>query len=415
MLSHFLASRIHSAHGGERNVSLPAVRIATLGMAVGLAVMIVSVCVVVGFKHTIRDKVTGFGSHVVVRNFQSSADDEPLPVCCSDSLLAALGHAPGVRHVQRYAMTQGLLKTDSDFLGVALKGMGEEWDTLFMHQNLVAGSIPAYAAGATSNDIVISRLMADKLGLGVGQRVFAYFLGDGTVRTRRFTVAGIYQTNLTRYDEALVFCSLPTVQHLNAWADDQASGVEMTVADFSRLSETALWLVRHVNRTLDRYGQTLTSATIHDLNPQIFSWLGLLDLNVWIILALMICVAAVTMTSGLLIIILERIPMIGILKALGASDSTVRHTFLWLGMYIVVKGLAIGNVLGIGICLVQKYTGLVSLDPQTYYVSQAPVEVSIPLIVLLNAGTLAVCALILLLPTLLVSHIHPARTMKFGE
>lgn len=415
MLSHYLASRIHSSRGASGSVSLPAVRIATLGMAVGLAVMIVSVCVVIGFKHTIRDKVTGFGSHVVVRNFQSADGGEALPVCCSDSLRRALAHAPGVARVQRYATTQGLLKTDTDFLGVMLKGIGEEWDTLFMHQNLVAGSIPAYRAGAVSNDIVISRLMADKLGLAVGQRVFAYFLGTGTVRTRRFTVAGIYQTNLTRYDEALVFCSLPTVQRLNGWADDQASGLEMTVRDFSRLDETAYWLVRHVNRTTDRYGQTLTSATIHDLNPQIFSWLGLLDLNVWIILALMICVAAVTMTSGLLIIILERVPMIGILKALGARNGMVRHTFLWFGLYIIVKGLVIGNIIGIGLCLVQKHTGIVSLDPQTYYVSQAPVEISVPLIALLNVGTLAISTLILVVPTLLVSHIHPARTMKFGE
>lgn len=415
MLSHFLASRIHSTSDGAGSVSLPAVRIATLGMAVGLAVMIVSVCVVIGFKHTIRDKVTGFGSHVVVRNFQATADDDTASVSCTDSLLNVLAKAPGIEHTQRYALTQGLLKTDTDFLGVMLKGMGEEWDTLFIHQNLVEGSIPTYRDDATSNDILISRLMADKLSLTVGQRVFAYFLGSGTVRTRRFRIAGIYQTNLTRYDEALVFCSLPTVQRLNAWDDDQTSGVEMTVADFSHLDATAAWLVSHVNRTTDHRGATLSSATIHDLNPQIFSWLGLLDLNVWIILALMICVAAVTIVSGLLIIILERVPMIGILKALGARNRMVRHTFLWFGLYIIIRGLAIGNVVGLAIVLMQKYIGLVTLDPQTYYVSQAPVEISLPIIVLLNVGTLAVCALVLMVPTLLVSHIHPARTMKFGE
>lgn len=415
MLSSFLARRIYSQADDRRNVSLPAVRIATLGMAIGMAVMIVAVSVVIGFKHTIRDKVTGFGSHAVVKNFATVDQYEDRPICCSDSLMRAVGKAPLVSHVQRYAMKQGLLKTDTDFLGVMLKGMAEEWDTTFVHDNLVEGRIPKFSADKSSGEIIVSRLMADKLGIKAGERIFAYFLGSGAVRTRRFTIAGIYQTNLTKYDEAVVFCDLYTVARLNAWEAGQASGLEMTVTDFTRLDETAMWLIKHVNRHSDRYGETLTTATIHDLNPQIFSWLSLLDLNVWIILALMVCVAAVTMTSGLLIVILERIPMIGILKALGTPNATVRHTFLWFGTFIIVRGLVIGNVLGIALCLIQKYTGVITLDPTTYYVSEAPVEISLPLIALLNVGTLLVSATILLAPTILVTRIHPARTMKFGE
>ena len=257
--------------------------------------------------------------------------------------------------------------------------------------------------------------MADKLNVSVGEKIFAYFLGDGSVRTRRFTISGIYQTNLTKYDEAIVFCDLYTAQRLNAWQPDQASGIEMTVADFAKIDTTAQWLIEQINRKTDKYGQTYSSATIQETNPQIFSWLDLLDLNVWIILALMICVASVTMISGLLIVILERIPMIGTLKALGARDKTIRHTFLWFGSFIIIKGIVWGNIAGLALCLIQKYTGIITLDPQTYYVSEAPVEISIPVVLLLNVCTLIVCTLILVVPSFLVSHIHPVKTMKFKE
>ena len=415
MLSFFLAKKIYSDSGETKKVSLPAVRIATLGMAIGLAVMIVSVAVVMGFKKSIRDKVVGFGSHLVVNNFTSMQDVEQAPICTSDSIINLLRKAPGVTHTQRYAMKQGLLKTDTDFLGVMLKGVGEDWDTTFISANMNEGVIPAFSSEKSTNKILISRLMADKLNVSVGEKIFAYFLGDGSVRTRRFTISGIYQTNLTKYDEAIVFCELCTAQRLKAWQPDQTSGIEMTVADFAKIETTAQWLIEQINRKTDKYGQTYSSATIQETNPQIFSWLDLLDLNVWIILALMICVASVTMISGLLIVILERIPMIGTLKALGARDKTIRHTFLWFGSFIIIKGIVWGNIAGLALCLIQKYTGLITLDPQTYYVSEAPVEISIPVVLLLNVCTLIVCTLILIVPSFLVSHIHPVKTMKFKE
>lgn len=384
-------------------------------MAIGLAVMIVSVAVVMGFKDTIRNKVVGFGSHIVVKNFMNIQESEERPVCVNDSMLKAVKKCPDVEHAQRYAYKQGLLKTDEDFLGIMLKGVAEEWDSTFVHENLTEGSIPNFSSSASKNNILISRLMADKLNLKTGDRVFAYFLGDNNVRTRRFTISGIYQTNLTKYDEAIVFCDLYTVQHLNAWEPDQASGIEMTVKDFDNIAEPAEWFINHVNKSTDKYGETYTSETIKEINPQIFSWLELLDFNVWVILILMVCVACVTMISGLLIIILERVPMIGMLKALGARNGMVRHTFMWFAMFIIVKGLIIGNIIGIGICLIQKYTGIVKLDPQTYYVAEAPIEISLPAILLMNVGTLIVCTLVLIIPSFLVSHVQPVKTMKFGE
>ena len=419
MLSHFLAKRIYSDSGDTNKVSLPAVRIATLGMAIGLAVMIISVAVVMGFKHSIRDKVVGFGCHAVVQNFSTMQDVNQLPVCCSDSLIKALDKAPGVKHVQRYTMKQGLLKTDDDFLGVMFKGVAEEWDSTFIHENMTSGSIPAFHASqpddAPQPRILISQTMADKLSMKVGDKVFAYYIGDNSVRTRRFVVSGIYQTNLSKYDEAIVFCDMYVTQRLNSWEEDQATGLELSVNDFDKLDITAQWLVKNVNRKQDKYSHTYASQTIQELNPQIFSWLNLLDMNVWIILVLMVCVASVTMISGLLIIILERIPMIGMLKALGARNGMIRHTFLWFATFIIIKGLIIGNILGIGLCLLQQWTGIVKLDAQTYYVSEVPVELNIPIVLLLNAGTLLISMMVLIVPSFFISHISPVKSMKFGE
>ncbi len=419
MLSKFLAKQIYNNSGDTKKVSLPAVRIATLGMAIGLAVMIVSVAVVFGFKHTIRDKVIGFGSHIVVQNFSNMQNDNMMQICVSDSMISVLQKAPEINHIQRYAIKQGLLKTDTDFLGVVLKGVGKDWDSTFIAENIVDGTIPKFIyskdSQPTQPQILISKIMADKLGVKANDKLFAYFLSNNDVRMRRFVISGIYCTNLTKYDESIVFCDLNTVQKLNGWDSDEVSGVEMTVKDFSKIDETAEWMIHKVNRTKDSYGNTFASSTIQEINPQIFSWLDLLDLNVWIILALMVCVASVTMISGLLIIILERVPMIGILKALGSRNTVIRHTFLWFGMFIMAKGLIIGNILGIGICLLQKWTGIVKLDPTTYYVSEVPVELNIPTILLLNAGTFIICTLVLVMPSFLVSHIHPAKTIKFGE
>ncbi|NPD80674.1 ABC transporter permease [Prevotella sp. PINT] len=419
MLSKFLAKQIYNNSGDTKKVSLPAVRIATLGMAIGLAVMIVSVAVVFGFKHTIRDKVIGFGSHIVVQNFSNIQNDNMMQICVSDSMISVLQKAPDIDHIQRYAIKQGLLKTDTDFLGVVLKGVGKDWDSTFIAENIVDGTIPKFIyskdSQPTQPQILISKIMADKLGVKANDKLFAYFLSNNDVRMRRFVISGVYCTNLTKYDESIVFCDLNTVQKLNGWDSDEVSGVEMTVKDFSKIDETAEWMIHKVNRTKDSYGNTFASSTIQEINPQIFSWLDLLDLNVWIILALMVCVASVTMISGLLIIILERVPMIGILKALGSRNSVIRHTFLWFGMFIMAKGLIIGNILGIGVCLLQQWTGIVKLDPTTYYVSEVPVELNIPTILLLNAGTFTICTLVLVVPSFLVSHIHPAKTIKFGE
>ena len=409
----FIAKRLYSEQGDKRKVSRPAIHIATAGVAIGLAVMIISVCVVLGFKHTIRDKVIGFGSHIQVADFLTLQQMEQYPIVIDDSMTNVLKHIPDVAHVQRFAMKEGILKTDSDFLGVAFKGVGPDFDSTFIHSNMVEGSIPHFSDSVSHNQILVSQLMADKLHLKSGQRIFAYFFDNNGVRTRRFTIAGIYQTNLKKYDETIVFTDLYTAVKLNGWESDQASGAELSVNNFDNLDMVESQVLSKVKGTVDHYGETYSSATIKELNPQIFQWLDLMDLNVWIILALMLIVAGVTMISGLLIIILERTSMIGILKALGARNKTIRHTFMWFAVFIIGKGMLIGNVLSLGLLALQQAFGIIKLDAQTYYVSTVPVEINALYIVALNVATLLISVFMLVAPSYLISHIHPAKSMRY--
>lgn len=412
-LPYFLAHRIYVQNDDKRKVSRPAIRIATIGVAIGLAVMIVSVCVVLGFKHAIRDKVIGFGSHIQVAEYNALMGGDGRAVQMDDSVMSVLSHIQGVKHVQRFAYRQGILKTDDDFLGVMFKGVGPEFDSTFIHKNMVEGSIPRFSDKVSGNKLLISKSMADKLHLKTGSRLFAYFIDYTGVRMRRFTISGVYQTNLTQYDNTICFTDLHAVAKLNGWPADVAGGAELTINNFEQLDDVERTVIAKVNRTTDHYGNTFASKTIKEVSPQIFSWLSLLDLNVWIILAIMMCVAAVTMISGLLIIILERTQMIGLLKALGAGNATVRHTFMWFSAFIIGRGLLWGNLVGLGLVALQYVTGLVKLDPATYYVSTVPVEVNLLYVVLLNIGTLIISLFVLIAPSYLISHIHPAKTMSY--
>lgn len=409
----FIARKIYGDKGDKRKVSKPAIRIATAGVAIGLAVMIISVSVVLGFKHTIRDKVVGFGCHIQVADFMSLQTNENYPIQMGDSMINVLKKTPGVKHVQRFANKQGILKTENDFLGVVFKGVGPEYDTTFIHQNMVEGSIPKFSDEASKNKILVSKEMANKLNIKVGQKIFSYFIDNQGLRVRRFTVEGIYQTNLKQYDQIICYTDLYTAVKLNGWEDDQTSGAEITVNDFNSVNEVEDILVHKVNRTIDKYGETYSSKTIQEINPQIFSWLDLLDLNVWIILALMIAVAGVTMISGLLIIILERTTMIGVLKALGARNRVVRHSFMWFAVFIIGKGMIIGNIIALGLIALQSTTGIVKLDPTTYYVETVPVEYAWLPFVVINIATLIISVLVLIAPSYLISHIHPAKSMRY--
>ena len=412
-LSFFIAKRIYSDKGDKRKVSRPAIHIATAGVAIGLAVMILTVSVVLGFKHTIRDKVIGFGSHIQVANFLTMQSSDPYPICIDDSIMRVIKGIEGVAHVERFALTQGILKTDEDFLGISFKGIGPEYDLSFIKSNLKSGSLPSFSDSANKGNLLLSSATADKMNLKTGDKVYAYFISDTGVKMRRFTVSGIFQTNMSQFDNSLCFTDLYTARKLNNWDGQLCSGAEVRVADLQLIDAVASRIADKVNRTTDHEGNIFSSQTIYEIYPQIFSWLSLLDVNVWIILALMICVAGFTMISGLLIIILERTQMIGVLKALGMKGASVRHTFLWFEVFIMGKGMLIGDLLAAAIIVLQRQTGFISLDPTTYYVSEAPTEVNLPAFLLVNAATLLISVLVLVGPSFLISHIHPAKSMRY--
>ena len=408
----FVAKRLFNDKGGVRNVSRPAIRIATAGVAIGLAVMIVSVCVVLCFKSEIRSKVIGFGSHIQIINYESISSGVSKPVAFPDSLIKEIRQVPGVSHVQRFSNKGGILKTDDAFEGILLHGVGAEFNADFLKSNLKEGEIPVFSADSATNRIVVSQTIADRLHLSCGDRVFAYFF-DGTVRARRFTVSGIYQTNLSEFDDNMVFTDLYVCNRLNNYADDQYAGVEITVDRFDDVDLVAGSLVGKVNHLVDEYGAGYAAMTIRELYPQIFDWLDLLDVNVWVILILMVAVAGFTMISGLLIIILERTNFIGVMKALGATNRSMRHVFLYFAAFIVGRGLLWGNVLGIGLVVLQYYFNMVHLDPATYYVDAVPVLFNAGYIVAINAATAFISVFVLILPSLLVSRIHPAKSIRF--
>lgn len=409
----FIAKRIYGSRDARKKVSRPAIAIAVAGIAIGLAVMMVSIAVVLGFKHSVQNKVIGFGSHIQVTNFMTQMSAGIYPIQMDDSMMTVIRKIPGVRHAERFAYKQGILKTDSDFLGVMFKGVGPEFDARFIKQNMVEGSVHEFSDKASGNQILISKLMADKLHLKAGQRIFGYFIDESGVRLRRFTVQGIYQTNLNQYDETICFTDLYTVTKLNAWQPGQASGAEVVVNDFNRVDDVERIFIDRVNKTEDRYGNTYSSQTIRESNPQIFNWLELLDLNVWIIIALMIIVASVTMISGLLIIILECTSMIGVMKALGSTNGTIRHIFLWFAAFVIGKGILIGNAIGLSLILLQQRFELVELDPTIYYVKAVPVEFNWLLFLLINAFTFIVCLIVLIAPSFLISHISPTKSIRF--
>ena len=409
----FIARRIYKKNEGGREVSKPAVRIAMLGIAIGLAIMIVSIAVVIGFKHQVRDKVVGIGSDIVISNFEAQNTYETSPIVANDSLFAQLQTLEGVRHLQRYSTKPGMIMTDTDFEGMVLKGISTEYDLSFIKRHLIEGEIPLFTDTVASQQVLISQTNALKLKLKVGDKIYTYFVDDDHIRARRLTIAGIYQTNFTAYDELFLISDLYTVNRLNNWKTDQVSGVEIQVNDYDKLEDVRELVHEKVDVQTDKYGGIYFTQSIEDLHPEIFAWLGLLDMNVWVILILMIGVAGFTMISGLLIIILERTNMIGVLKALGANNWSIRNIFLNFSMFLIGKGMLIGNVIGLLLCFLQYQFHIIKLDPSTYYVSYVPIEMNWGIFILLNICTFIVSVLMLIGPSYLIAHIHPAKSIRF--
>lgn len=408
----FIARKIHFSKEGNRQVTPPAVRIAIVGVALGLAVMILSVAIVIGFKKEVRNKVIGFGSHIQITNFDNNSSYETTPIAVSDSLLQALQGFPGIKHIEGYATKMGILKTDSDFQGVVLKGIDTDYDWSFFRNNLKEGELLTIDSKKTSTDVIISRYLSDLLGLKLGDSILTYFVQED-VRARKFNIVGIYETGFMDYDKLFVLADIKQIRRLNGWEKDEVSGLELLVDDYDKLDQIAEDLYFNLVEKQDRHGNTYFTRSIKEMNPMIFNWLDVLDVNVVVILILIFAVAGFTMISGLLIIILERTNMIGILKALGENNVSIRKIFLYISFFLIGKGMLWGNVVGIAICLIQSHFRIIKLDPSIYYLDAVPIDLSIVSLILLNIGTLCASMLMMLGPSYLITKIDPAKSIRF--
>ncbi|MEI6555750.1 MAG: FtsX-like permease family protein [Paludibacter sp.] len=407
----FIAKRIHFRQG-RKNVSRPAVRIATIGIALGLAVMIIAVAVVIGFKREIRNKTIGFGGHIQITNFDNNNTFETNPIRVDKTLMTKISAIDGVKHVQRFSTKPGIIKTDTEFQGIVLKGIDSGFDWKFFKSNLVEGKIFQTSNTTATNEIVISKYLANLLGLKLGDSFFTYFI-QNQVRARKFKIVGIYSTNFIEYDKLFILTDMRHVQALNGWDTDSFSGLEVLIYDFKPIDEVGDAVYSATANKFTKDGKAYATQTIKQINPQIFSWLDLLDMNVWVILILMLSVAGFNMISGLLILILERTNMIGILKSIGATDWSVRKIFLYHSLFLIGKGMLWGNVIGLSLCAIQYFTGIIPLDPEAYYVATVPVSFNWLYIFLLNAGTLLASILFMIGPSYLITKISPANIIRY--
>lgn len=383
-----------------------------LGVAIGVAVMLISLAVVLGFKHEVSSKVIGFGSHIQVLSLTQNQNYEMMPVLTNDTLIRKVKKVQGVGRIQKFATKIGILKTEENFRGLTFKGVGEDYDLSFFRNSMVDGKMPKFSSKEASNEILLSQKVAGDLGVKVGDKIFAYFLGEESMRARRLKVAGIFATNMNDYDKNYVITDIYTVRKLNGWDEEMSSGLEVTVNDFDRVEELTDKL-QFIHKGTDRNGVTYGVFSIKDIAAHTFAWLSVLDMNVVMILVLMILVSAFTVVSGLLIIMLERINMIGTLKVLGATNASVRKIFIQFSVMLVGQGLLWGNVLGLLFCWLQQKFHLISLDATVYYIDSVPIQFNWWLILAINVATLLISTLVIWGSSRLISIGKPSETIRY--
>ncbi len=411
-LPYFIAHRIIKGRREGTSFSRPVNVIAVIGIAMGLAVMILAVSILTGFKKQIREKVVGFGSNIQILNFDSNISLETAPISDTQSFIQVIKKMPGISHVQVFATKAGIIKTEEEIQGVVLKGVGSDFDWSYFKSNMVDGSVFNVTDTGRTNQVIISKKISDMLGLKTGDTFSMYFVQDPP-RSRKFTVSGIYETSLEEFDKIYVFCDIGHIKRLNGWRDDQVSGFEVFIDDFDKLNEMTYKIRDAIGYRMSENETKFKVINIRTKYPQIFDWLNFQDMNVIIIIVLMILVAGFNMISGILILILEKTNMIGVLKALGSENKTIRKVFLYQAAWLIGKGLFWGNLVGIGLALLQLKTGLVTLDPTSYYIKTVPVNLVLSHIIMLNAGTMIAIILMLLIPSQLISRITPVRAIRY--
>ncbi len=411
-LPYFIAQRLIKGRREETSFSRPINVIAIIGIAMGLAVMILAVSILTGFKKQIREKVVGFGSHIQIMNFDSNLSFETAPINGEQNFIPDIKKIPGVSHIQVFATKAGIIQTEDEIQGVVLKGVGSDFDWSYFSSNIIYGSVFKVNDTSRTDKVIISKKISDMLRLKTGDSFAMHFIQDPP-RMRKFTISGIYETSLEEFDKMYVFCDIGHIKRLNGWDDDQISGFEVFINDFDQLDPLTLEVRDAIGYKITEEDSKFRVSNIRMRYPQIFDWLNFQDINVIIIIFLMLVVAGFNMISGLLILILEKTNMIGVLKAMGSEDQTIRRVFLYQAAYLIGKGLIWGNLIGIGLAFLQLKTGIITLDPSLYYIKMVPVNLDIIHILLLNAGTMIAIIIMLLVPSQLISRITPVKAIRY--
>ena len=377
-----------------------------MAIAIGLIVMIISTSIVDGFQREIRNKVIGFGSHIQITNFDSQNTYEASPIDKNQPFYPSIDTVTGINHIQVFATKAGIIKTKEEIYGVVVKGIDSDFDWSFFKDKIVDGEIFSVDQ-KPENNILLSKNIADKMKLSVGDKIFVYFIQqNGQLRPKDFIIKGIYQSGLEQFDNLYVITDIKHIQKRNNWSEDQVGGFEVLIDNYNKIDELGQYVY-------DNIGYDLHATTIKELNPDIFNWLDYQDYNVTIIIILMIIVAVINIISALLILILERTNMIGILKAIGMPNWNVRKIFLYNAAHLIIKGLLWGNIIGLTLCFIQQKTGIITLPEESYYVATVPIEFNFLKILSLNLGTLTICILLLLIPSIVISKISPVKAIRY--
>ncbi|NJB81865.1 ABC transporter permease [Wenyingzhuangia aestuarii] len=406
----FIATRLTKSKEYKNSISSPIIKIAISAIALGLVMMLVSIATGIGLQRKIREKVAGFNGHVVISNFDNNqSKTTQQPISSVQDFYPEFTAVNGVKHIQVFATRPGIIRTESDFEGIVLKGVGTDYDWSFFKEYLVSGTVPVYN-DKTSSDVLISQLISDRMQLKVGDTFDTFFVKENsnTLPSRRvFNVVGVYDSGFEEFDKSLLIGDIKQVQRLNKWNANQVGGFEVFIDDFNQIDTTSKEIYQTIDATLD-------SRNLFEQYPQIFEWLQLFDGNIAIIIIIMVVVAGINMITALLVLILERTQLIGVLKTLGANSWSVRKIFLYNASYIIGRGLLIGNVIGLLLLFLQYQFEWITLDPQNYYVHVAPVYITVYQIVLLNVGTLLLCLLMMLIPSIIITKINPSKSVKFS-
>ncbi|MBC7640913.1 MAG: ABC transporter permease [Flavobacterium sp.] len=409
-LEYFIAQRLITSKKYKSSISAPIIKIAISAIAIGMVMMIISVATGMGLQQKIREKLSAFSGHIIISNFDDNQSKvSTKPISTNQKFYPKFQNLDGISHIQAVASKAGIIRTDKEFEGIIFKGVGKDYDWNNLREYLIAGKLPNLK-NDLNNQILISKFLADRLNLKVGSDFNTFFMketGNKLPNLRRFKVTGIYNSGFQEFDTSYIIGDIRHIQKINHWQSDQVGAFEVFINDFSQIESKGKQVYKKINSTLD-------TKTIIEKFPAIFEWLQLFDFNIITILIIMIIVATINMVVALLVLILERTQMIGILKSLGASNWSVRKIFLYNAFYLIFRGLALGNFIGIGLILLQKYLGIIKLPPENYYVNVAPVSLDWLYILLLNIGTIVICFIVLLIPSYIITKISPVSAIKFS-